>query len=62
MIVHLIPQDLAKAFCKAVLRFRDEEFGSPEPSVEFRGYIEPISTICAMVYAFKNDQAPADIL
>jgi hypothetical protein len=57
-----IPQDLAKAFCEAVLCFRDEEFGSPEPSVEFRGHIEPISTICAMVYAFKNDQVPADIL
>jgi hypothetical protein len=57
-----IPQDLARAFCEAVLCFRDEEFGSPEPSVEFRGHVEPISTICAMVESFKNDQVPADIL
>jgi hypothetical protein len=60
--VKSIPEDLAKAFCEAVLCFRDEEFGSPEPSVEFRGHVEPISTICAMVESFKNDQVPADIL
>jgi hypothetical protein len=57
-----IPQDLAKAFCEAVLCFRDGEFGSPEPSVDFRGLVEPISTICAMVESFKSDQVPADVL
>jgi hypothetical protein len=57
-----IPQDLAKAFCQAVLCFRDQESSGPDPSVRFRGQAQPVSTICAMVESFKNDQVPADIL
>jgi hypothetical protein len=57
-----ILQDLAKTFCQAALCFRDGEFSNPDPSVGFRGQVEPISTICAMVERFKHDQVPADIL
>jgi hypothetical protein len=56
-----IPQDLADSFCAAVVRFPDGGFGSPEPTVEFRGHVEPISTICTMVEPFKDDQLPEDI-
>jgi hypothetical protein len=56
-----IPQDLAHSFCAAVVRFPDGGFGSPEPAVEFRGRIEPISAICTMVEPFKSDQIPEDI-
>ena len=56
-----IPQDLADSFCAAVVCYPDGGFGSPEPTVEFRGHVEPISTICAMVESFKNDQIPKDI-
>jgi hypothetical protein len=56
-----IPQDLAEAFCAAVLCFPDRGFGSPEPCVGFRGHVEPISTICAMIESFKNEQIPENI-
>jgi hypothetical protein len=57
-----IPRDLAEAFCAAVLCYWDGDFGSPEPTVGFRGHVQPISTICAMVESFKNDQIPEDIV
>jgi hypothetical protein len=57
-----IPRDLAEAFCAAVVCYRNGDFGSPEPTVRFLGQTEPISTICAMVEPFKNDQIPKDIL
>lgn len=56
-----IPQDLADSFHAAVVCFPDGGFGSPEPTVEFRGRVEPISTICTMVEPFKDDQIPEDI-
>jgi hypothetical protein len=56
-----IPKDLADSFCAAVVRYSDRGFGSPDPTVGFRGLAEPISTICAMVEPFKNDQIPKDI-
>jgi hypothetical protein len=56
-----IPQDLADSFCAAVVCFPDGGFGSPEPAVEFRGRVEPISAICTMVEPFKDDQIPEDI-
>jgi hypothetical protein len=43
------------------VRYSDGGFGSPDPTVGFRGLAEPISTICAMVEPFKNDQIPKDI-
>jgi hypothetical protein len=57
-----IPKDLADALCAAVVRYSDGGFGSPDPTLGFRGHVEPISTICAMVERFKHDQVPADIL
>jgi hypothetical protein len=57
-----IPKDLADSFFAAVVRYSDGGFGSPDPTVGFRGLAEPISTICAMVEPFKNDQIPKDIL
>jgi hypothetical protein len=47
-----IPKDLADALYAAVVRYSDGGFGSPDPSVGFRGHVEPISTICAMVEPF----------
>jgi hypothetical protein len=59
---NLIPKDLADSFCAAVVRYSDEGFACPDPTVEFRGGVEPISAICALVEPFKNDQIPKDIL
>ena len=56
-----IPRDLADSFCAAAVCYPDGGFGSPEPAVEFRGRVEPISTICTLVEPFKNDQIPEDI-
>jgi hypothetical protein len=56
-----IPQDLADAFCATVLRFPDGGFGSPEPTIGFRGQVEPISAVCTMVESFKSDRIPDDI-
>jgi len=56
-----IPGDLAEAFCAAVVSYPDGDFGSSEPTVGFRGHVEPISTICAMVEPFKIDQIPENI-
>jgi hypothetical protein len=55
-----IPQDLAEAFCAAVLCYPDGGFGSPEPTVKYLGRDEPIDTICAMVEPFKIDQIPEE--
>jgi hypothetical protein len=56
-----IPKDLADSFCAAVVCYPDGRFGSPEPTVGFRGRVEPISTICSMIEPFKPDQIPKDI-
>jgi hypothetical protein len=57
-----IPQDLAEAFCAAVLAYPDGDFGSTEPTVRVRGQAEPINAIARMVTHFKDDQIPKDIL
>jgi hypothetical protein len=56
-----IPRDLADSFCAAVVCYPDGGFGSPEPTVEFRGQAQPINTICTLVEPFKNDHIPEDI-
>src|ERR1700693_228646 len=56
-----IPRDLADAFCAAVVRYQGEANANPDPTIGFRGQAEPISTICAMVEPFKNEQIPDDI-
>jgi hypothetical protein len=56
-----IPQDLAEAFCAAVLAYADGDFGSSQPTVGFRGQTEPITAIAHMATHFKNDQIPKNI-
>jgi hypothetical protein len=56
-----IPEDLAVAFCAAVLAYPDGDFTSTEPSVGFRGQAEPMTAIAHMAMHFKSDQIPQDI-
>ena len=56
-----IPQDLAEAFCAAVVCYPDGGFGSPEPTVEYLGQDEPIDTIFAMVESFRINEIPEEI-
>jgi hypothetical protein len=53
-----IPEDLAEAFCAAVLAYPDGDFTGTEPRVGFRGQAEPMTAIAHMATHFKNDQIP----